>query len=240
MSTLGSGVSLTWLGHSTWLLETVNGKRVLFDPYLRENPACPEEYKDAAVGEIDLILATHGHSDHIADLQSVAKQTGATVVGIFDLTSWLETKGVANTIGMNKGGTLQIEGLKVTLVDAVHSSSTMDDGRVVDLGDPCGIVVELENGYTIYNAGDTAVFGDMSLIAELYEPDLALLPIGDHFTMGPKEAAKAIELLGAKRVVPQHFGTFPVLTGTPEALRELVPDDVEILALQPGQTLSGS
>jgi L-ascorbate metabolism protein UlaG (beta-lactamase superfamily) len=219
------------------LIKSAEGKRILMDPFLTDNPSCPEEFRGDGLGEIDLILVTHGHGDHIGDLVSVAKSTEAPVVAIFDLTSWLETKGVANTAGMNKGGTLQIEGIGVTLVQAVHSSSFLDGGTLVDMGDPCGIVVTLEDGYRIYNAGDTAVFGDMKLIAELYEPDLTILPIGDHFTMGPLEAAKAVELLGAKHVVPQHFGTFPVLTGTPEAVRELLPADVQLLTLEPGQTL---
>lgn len=237
MSLLTGGAELTWLGHSTWLLTSQKGKRILIDPFISDNPMCPGEYQGEGLGSIDLILATHGHSDHIADLVSIAERTSAPVIAIFDLTSWLESKGIENTRGMNKGGGQEFDGLVVRLVDAVHSSSLMDEGRLVDLGDPCGIVVTLEDGYTIYNAGDTAVFGDMSLIAELYEPDLVILPIGDHFTMGPREAAKAIELLGAKRVVPQHFGTFPVLTGTPDDLRALVPKDVEIFALEPGQTL---
>jgi L-ascorbate metabolism protein UlaG (beta-lactamase superfamily) len=228
---------MTWLGHATWILETPGGKRVLFDPFISDNPACPEEYKQNGIGEIDVILVTHGHGDHVGDLVPLARRTGATVVAIFDLTSWLGTKGVENLAGMNKGGTQEVAGLGVTLVDAVHSSAIMEDDRLVYLGDPCGIVLTLEDGFKIYNAGDTAVFGDMRLIAELYEPDLAILPIGDHFTMGPREAAKAIELLGVRRVVPQHFGTFPVLTGTPTALRELVGGDVEIMVVEPGGTL---
>ncbi len=238
MNILNNGVEITWLGHGTWLIKTPGGKRVLIDPFLEGNPSCPTEYQGEGLGDIDLILATHGHADHIGDLIPVAQRTGAPVVAIFEVASWAERKGVSNVLGMNKGGTLEIAGLKVTLVDAVHSSSLIDDGQSIDMGDPCGIVLTLENGYTIYDAGDTAVFGDMKLIAELYEPDLVILPIGDHFTMGPREAAKAIELLGARRVVAQHHGTFPVLTGTPDALRDLVGDEVEILAIEPGQTLS--
>jgi L-ascorbate metabolism protein UlaG (beta-lactamase superfamily) len=237
MNAFGNGARMTWLGHSTWLLETPGGKQVLFDPFIEGNPACPDDYKNGRVDTLDLILVTHGHMDHISDLVATAKSTGAPVVAIFDLTSWLETKGVDRVIGMNKGGTLAVEGLEVTLVDAVHSSSIIEDGRPVDLGDPCGIVVTLEDGYTIYNAGDTAVFGDMRLVAELYEPDVVLLPIGDHFTMGPRQAAKAIELLGADLVVPQHYGTFPVLTGTPEQLRQLVPETVRIVTVDPGETI---
>ncbi len=237
MDKLNNGVELTWLGHATWLVHSPEGKRILIDPFLEGNPACPAAYKGEGVGALDLIICTHGHSDHIADLISTAKRTGATVVGIYDLTTWAEGKGVTNTAGGNKGGTLQVQGLKVTLVTAVHSSSFMDGETRVDMGDPCGFILEFENGFRLYNTGDTDVFSDMALIAELYEPDLVILPIGDHFTMGPKQAAKAIQLMGAKRVVPNHFGTFSLLTGTPDALRALVGEEVEILAVEPGETI---
>lgn len=238
METLNNGVKLTWLGHATWLIESPEGKKILVDPFLDGNPACPDEYKGDSIDALDIIICTHGHSDHISDLVATAKRTGATVVGIYDLTTWAESKGVENTVGGNKGGTLSVAGLKVTLVNALHSSSFMDGDANIDMGDPCGFILEFENGFKLYNTGDTDVFGDMALIAELYEPDLVILPIGDHFTMGPKQAAKAIQLMKARRVVPNHFGTFPLLTGTPEALQQLVGSDVEVLALQPGETLS--
>jgi L-ascorbate metabolism protein UlaG (beta-lactamase superfamily) len=237
MEKLNNGVSLTWLGHSTWLIESPNGKRILVDPWMNDNPACPEEYKGEGLDNIDVIICTHGHFDHIGDLVETAKRTDATVVGIFDLTSWAESKGVQKTMGGNKGGTMEVDGLKISLVQAIHSSSLQDGDERIDMGDPCGFILELENGFTIYNTGDTDVFGDMSLIAELYEPDLMMLPICGHFTMGPKQAAKAIQLTGAKRVVPQHYGTFPLLKGKPQELQELVGDEVEVLAVQPGETL---
>lgn len=236
MTAINQGFALTWLGHATWLLETPGGRRVVFDPWLG-NPSCPEAFRGDGLGPVDLILVTHGHFDHITDLVPLAQRTGATVVAIFDLTSWLATKGIGKTLGLNKGGTVEVEGLQISLTQAVHSSSLMEGDTACDLGDPCGIVLRLENGYCIYNAGDTDVFGDMALIAELYRPDLVMLPIGDHFTMGPRGAAKAIDLLGARRVVPQHYGTFPLLTGTPEALRAIVGSGVEILAVEPGGTI---
>lgn len=235
MNKLNNGVSLTWLGHATWLLKTPGGKTVLIDPFLDHNPACPDEYKGDGIETVDAILVTHAHEDHTADLIRIAKRTKAPVACMVEFGDYLEAEEkLENVIAFSKGGTATVAGIKVTLTFASHSSSY----GLRYMGEPCGLIIELENGYTIYNAGDTDVFGDMALIAELYEPDLVMLPIGDFYTMGPKQAAKAVQLLKAKRVVPQHYGTFPVLTGTPEALQALVGDGVEILAVQPGGTIN--
>jgi L-ascorbate metabolism protein UlaG (beta-lactamase superfamily) len=187
------------------------------------------------------MLLTHGHFDHIADAVTVGKRTGATAVGIFELCTWLGKKGITNAAPMNKGGTQTIAGLKVTMVHADHSCGiTEDDGSIVYGGEAAGYVVELENGFRMYHAGDTGLFGDMRLIGELYRPDLALLPIGDLFTMGPREAAYAIRLLGVHDVIPMHWGTFGALTGTVEDLRRFTADipELRIHALRPGETLT--
>jgi L-ascorbate metabolism protein UlaG (beta-lactamase superfamily) len=238
MSVMNNGARLTWLGHATWLLETPGGKRVIIDPWTDGNPSCPPAFHGEGLGAIDLILVTHGHGDHIGDLLPIQRRTGAEVAAIFDLTTWLQQQGVEPVTGGNKGGTMPVQGLKVTLVNAVHSSTFDFDGTRLDLGDPCGLIIELEDGYRIYNAGDTAVFGDMALIKELYHPDLCILPVGDFFTMGPLEAAKAVELLGATDVLCQHYGTFPLLTGRPADLRARVADSVTIHELAPGETLA--
>jgi L-ascorbate metabolism protein UlaG (beta-lactamase superfamily) len=227
-------LAITWLGHSTFILRTPGGKRVMFDPWLTGNPSCPDSMKKPP--KVDLILASHGHSDHIDDLVSVARESGAPVVGIFELCVWIGTKGISNTAPMNKGGAIEIAGLRVTMTDAHHSSSYMDNGQIVYLGEPAGYVVKLEDGMSIYFAGDTCLFGDMRLIGEIYKPDIAFLPIGDRFTMGPDTAARAADMLGVRQVVPMHWGTFPLLTGTPAELKKHLKAGVEVLELKPGQT----
>ena len=225
--------TLTWLGHAAFRLDTPGGKRVYVDPWLDGNPSCPDTEREPE--RVDLIALTHGHSDHVGDTVELHERFACPVIAVVELRSWLAGQGVeANAAhGGNKGGTIAVEGIRITFTDANHSSSA--DGRY--LGEPAGLVLELEDGFTIYFAGDTNVFGDMALIRRIYEPDVAVLPIGDHYTMGPREAAVALELLGVSRCVPCHYGTFPLLTGTPDELRRLAPAGVEILTPAPGETV---
>jgi L-ascorbate metabolism protein UlaG (beta-lactamase superfamily) len=226
-------LSITWLGHSSFSLRTPGGKTILLDPWYTGNPSFPAHAKPK---QADVILVSHGHSDHITDAAAMAKSTGATVVGIWEVTSWLGTKGVQHLEPMNKGGTIDVKGLRVTMTDALHSSS-FDENGIVYLGEPAGFVVRLENGQSFYFAGDTALFSDMKLIGELYKPDIAFLPIGDRFTMGPDTAAIAAKWLGVKQVVPMHYATFPLLTGTPAKLKEhLAGTNIQVLELTPGET----
>ena len=228
-------LAITWLGHATFLLRTPGGKRVLIDPWLTGNPSCPDSLKKP--GKVDLILVSHGHFDHIDDLVNVARESGAPVVGIFELCDWLGRKGVQQTSPMNKGGSQELAGLRITMTDARHSSGFFDNGQMVYMGEPAGYVIRLEDGRVLYYSGDTCLFGDMKLIGELYKPEIAFLPIGDRFTMDPVQAAKACEFLGVRQVVPMHWGTFPLLTGTPAMLKPLVePKGVQVLELKPGET----
>ena len=227
-------LSITWFGHSTFLLRTPGGRRVLFDPWFSSNPSCPEAMKKPP--KADLILASHGHFDHIEDLVLCARDSGAPVIGIFELCDWLGRKGIQNTSPMNKGGSQTLTGLRVTMTDARHSSGFFDDDHMVYMGEPAGYVLTLEDGRAIYFAGDTCLFGDMRLIGEMYKPEIAFLPIGDRFTMDPAAAAKACEFLGVRQVVPMHWGTFPLLTGTPEQLKAHLKGGVEVLELKPGET----
>lgn len=228
-----ASLAITWLGHASFSVRTPGGKTLLFDPWYTGNPSFPEGQKPQ---KADLILVSHGHSDHITDAAATAKATGATVVGIFEVVTWLGAKGVQHVEPMNKGGTIEVQGLRITMTEALHSSS-IDDSGTVYLGEAAGYVVRMENGQTIYFAGDTALFSDMKLIGELYKPDIAFLPIGDRFTMGPDTAAMAARWLGVKQVVPMHWGTFPLLTGTPEQLKQhLVGTDIQVLELKPGET----
>jgi L-ascorbate metabolism protein UlaG (beta-lactamase superfamily) len=227
-------VRITWLGHGTFQLELEGGETIVIDPWTEGNPAFPKSHR---FRRIDTLLVTHGHFDHIADVIPLAKQFRPKVVGIYELCHWLDSKGVENTSPMNKGGTQQAGSIHVTMVHADHSCGILDDGKIVYGGEACGYVLTLPDGRRIYHAGDTNVFFDMKLIAELYAPELAMLPIGDLFTMGPREAAVACKLLGVPKVIPMHFGTFPPLVGRPEQLQELIPA-VEVVALEPGGSVS--
>jgi L-ascorbate metabolism protein UlaG (beta-lactamase superfamily) len=229
-----SDTTLTWLGHATFRIDTADGKRIYVDPFLQGNPKCPANEQEPE--RADIVAVTHAHGDHIGDTVAIAKQHGSTVVAMVELAGWLGKQGVADDklIGFNKGGTIDVDGVKFTLTNAFHSSSTPDGSYG---GEAAGLVVETGDGTSIYFAGDTCVFGDMQLIGRIYEPDLVVLPIGDHYTMGPREAAVALELLGAKRCVPSHWGTFPLLTGTPAALQELAPG-VTIEQIEPGGSVT--
>lgn len=232
------GNKLTWLGHATFQITTASGKVILVDPWVSGNPSCPEELKK--MERVDTLLITHGHFDHIADAVELGRKFKPQIVAIHETCKWLESKGVKNTLGMNKGGTQKVGEVEATMVNAIHSCGIEDDGKIIYGGEACGYIIRLPGGMTMYHAGDTAVFGDMKLIAELYAPELAMLPIGDHYTMGPREAAMAIRFLNVKHVIPMHFGTFPLLTGTPDELKKLTRDisGLEIHALKPGESVA--
>ena len=230
------GNKITWLGHATFHIETASGKSILIDPWVMNNPACPDNKK--SFKKIDAMLCTHGHGDHIGDAVELAKKHNPKIVGVYELCVWMHKKGAKQIQPMNKGGSQAVEGVRVTMVHADHSCGIEDDGQIVYGGEACGYVIQLEGGVKIYHAGDTNVFGDMHIIHELYAPELAMLPIGDLYTMSAKEAAYACKLLQPKFVIPMHFDTFHVLTGRPPQLQKLVePTGVQVVALEHGQTL---
>jgi L-ascorbate metabolism protein UlaG (beta-lactamase superfamily) len=226
---------ITWLGHATVLINTAQGTNVLIDPFIEQNPKYPRGFE--LPEKIHYILLTHGHGDHIADVVPVAAKHGSKVVAIYELGAYVESKGVKETIGMNLGGTVQLGDVAATMVDAKHSAGAADEQGTHYVGVAAGYVLTIPDSPVLYHAGDTAVFGDMALIGEIYKPEIAMLPIGGHFTMGPKEAAHAVRLLGAKTVLPLHWGTFPPLTGTPQALAALLDRSVKVVEWEPGDSV---
>ncbi len=229
------GTRITWLGHSTVLVTTPKGTNFLIDPFIGHNPKYPGNF--SLPEQLPYILLTHGHGDHMSDAVPVAQKHGSTVLAIYELADYVGRKGASKTIGCNIGGTVQLDDVAVTMVEAKHSAGATDEDGTHYVGVAAGLVLAVDNGPTLYHAGDTTVFSDMKLIADLYHPEVAMLPIGGHFTMGPREAALAVKFLAPKLILPLHFGTFPPLTGTPEQLAALIDPEIKVARLQPGQSI---
>jgi L-ascorbate metabolism protein UlaG (beta-lactamase superfamily) len=226
---------ITWLGHGSFQFELPSGQVILMDPWIEGNPSYPKQHQ---IPRVDTICITHGHFDHIHDTPPLAARFSPEVVAIYETCHWLESKGVQKTRPMNKGGSQVCGGVSITMTHASHSCGILDDGKIIYGGEASGYVLRFPGGRALYFAGDTNVFSDMHLVEQLYHPDLAFLPIGDLYTMSPREAAMACKLLRPAKVIPMHFGTFPALTGTPAQLAALVADlSTEVWALEPGKTV---
>ncbi|MGD0830517.1 MAG: metal-dependent hydrolase [Terracidiphilus sp.] len=229
------GTRITWLGHATVLVQTAKGTNLLIDPFIAGNPSYPKAF--ALPEKIHYTLLTHGHGDHVSDTVPIAAKHHSTVVAIYELANWVAGKGAKDTIGFNLGGTVQLDDVAATMVEAKHSSAVQDETGMHYAGVAAGYVLTIAGGPVLYHAGDTAVFGDMSLIRDLYHPQVAMLPIGGHYTMSPTEAALAVRLIQPQMVLPIHFGTFPPLTGRPTQLAALVDPDVQVVDWKPGDSV---
>jgi len=234
---IGKGVKITYLGHAAFRLVSPQGVVILIDPFLKNNPKTPADQKE--VDKADLILVTHGHGDHLGDTLAIAQKTNASVVAMNELGIYLTKKGLKGVVRMNKGGSYMAKGIRITIVNAQHSSSVTEGDQLIYTGEPAGFIIRFENGFTVYHAGDTAVMADMKIFGDIYKPNLAFLPIGSHFTMDPNEAAYACKLLRPHYVIPMHYGTWPVLTGTPEEFARLLKEqpEVKLIVMKPGQTI---
>ena len=234
---IGKDVSVTWYGHAAFKIVTPKGKVILIDPWL-DNPKAPSSARN--IDKVDLILVTHGHLDHIGSTVELAQNFGATVVCNGDIAAYLTGKGVKKTATLDYSGTYEVDNVKITMVHADHSSSIDNGGQRIDGGNAAGFVVQCENGVTLYHAGDTGLFGDMKLIGEMYKPDVVMIPIGGMYTMGPREAAKACELLNPRVIIPMHYGTFPALTGSPVDLKNYLPQQLKsrVVDILPGDTVN--
>lgn len=233
---------ITWLGHATFILDTPGGKRILVDPWFGDNPSVPDAWKSIdALGKVDILLISHGHFDHVGEIKEIVDKYQPTTICIFELGQWLGSQGIEGASPMNVGGSQQVDGVTLTMVPAVHTTGIPDpDGTLRYGGTATGYIILLEDGRRIYYTGDTAATMDMKLYGDIYEPELVIMPIGDFYTMGPEGAAISAEMIGADRVLPVHWGTFPALTGTPERLRELLEGtDIEVLDCKPGEVISG-
>jgi L-ascorbate metabolism protein UlaG (beta-lactamase superfamily) len=230
-------MEITWLGHSTFQFRLETGEVIVMDPWIEGNPAYPADHK---FDRVDAICISHGHFDHIHDAIPLANKFSSQVIGIYETCAWLESKGVKNCSGMNKGGSQVAGDVTVTMTHAIHSCGILDDGKIIYGGEAAGYVLTFPDKRSLYFAGDTNVFTDMSLIAELYRPSLAFLPIGGLFTMSPYEAAAACRLLKPRKVIPMHYGTFPPLTGRPDDLADRIKDmpETEVWTLEAGKPVN--
>lgn len=243
MTTIGRGVTITWVGHGTFHFATPEGQGVLVDAWVDTNPMTPAALKAKVREGLTAIFLTHGHSDHVGDIAQLVADTGAMVACQYDLVPYLQDKGVPGEklVGFNKGGTVEVGGVKATMTNAHHSSSAYEDGKIIPLGTPAGFVLRFSNGFTVYHTGDTSVTADMQIVGDLYKPELTILPIGDHFTMDPRQAAYALKLIRSAYAIGGHWGTFPLLSGTPEALAEACKEfavETTVLPLRPGESVS--